>query len=144
MAYFPTEMPGVEPNMDDAGFWDGCTEKKLRFQCCGACGMLRHPPTPICHSCQSTNVRWEDAPEQAVVYTYTIVHHASHSAVSENLPYVVALVEFPALPGVRLVTNITDLPPTEVHIGMRVKLWWDDIGDGMFIPRFVQDKQEAG
>jgi hypothetical protein len=21
-------------------------------------------------------------------------------------------------------------------IGMRVQLWWDDIGEGMFIPRF--------
>ena len=136
MSYFPVDMPGVEPNMDDAQFWEHCRERRLSFQACADCDTLRHPPTPICPNCHSTQVKWVQAPDQAEVYTYTVVHHASHPAVQGRLPYVAALVEFPALPGVRLVTNITDIAPEAVQIGMPVELWWDELEDGLSIPRF--------
>ncbi|MBV7486462.1 Zn-ribbon domain-containing OB-fold protein [Bordetella sp. BOR01] len=136
MAYFPADMPGVEPNMDDTGFWDNCRKHRLVFQACSECSVLRHPPTPICPHCHSVQVKWVEAPDEGQVYTYTIVHHASHPAVQSRLPYVVALLEFPGLPGVRLVTNVTDAPPEKVFIGMRLGLWWDDLDDGFSIPRF--------
>lgn len=142
MAYFPNEMPAPEPVMDDAGFWDGCYDRQLRFQGCAGCGQLRHPPTPICANCHSTQVKWFDAPAKASVYSFTVVHHASHPAVVPKLPYVVAVVEFTGLTGIRFVTNITDVAPSDVHIGMDVQLWWDELdgagGDStpMFIPRF--------
>jgi uncharacterized OB-fold protein len=136
MAYFPPDMPGLEPSIDDAEFWKWCAGKRLRFQACAKCGLLRHPPTPICAGCHSTEIAWVDAPEEAVVYTFTVVHHAGHPAVKPRLPYVIGVVEFPGLPGVRLVTNITDVPPESVHIGMPVRLWWDELEDGMFLPRF--------
>ena len=136
MAFFPNDMPRPAPNMYEAGFWNACAEKRLRFQACGACGQLRHPPMPICPACHSTEVAWVDAPAAAEVYSYTVVHHASHPAVVGNLPYVVGIVTFPDLPGVRLVSNVTDIPTGDVHIGMKLEVWWDDIGDGMCIPRF--------
>jgi len=76
------------------------------------------------------------APAKAEVFSFTVIHHASHAAVADNLPYVVGLVTFPGLPGVKLVTNITDIPPSDIRIGMPLTLWWDDIGDGMHLPRF--------
>lgn len=136
MAYFPDDMPRPEPTMDDAAFWAACAKRRLRFQACAACGRLRHPPTPVCGACHATAVKWVDAPEEAEVYSFTVVHHASHPAVVPKLPYVVAVVTFPALPGVRLVTNITDVDPADVGIGMKLALWWDDIGEGMHVPRF--------
>ena len=72
----------------------------------------------------------------AQVYTHTTIHHVSHEAVRSSLPYVVGVVTFPDVPGVRLVTNITDVDPQQVCIGLRVQLWWDAVGDGMHIPRF--------
>ena len=136
MSYFPSDMPRPEPNMDEAEFWEHCKRRSLRFQACASCGTLRHPPLPMCHRCNSCDVDWKPAPEEAVVYTYTVVRHAGHKAVAERLPYVVGVVEFPGMPGVRLITNLTDIDPTQVSIGMRVRLWWDDIGDGMHVPRF--------
>jgi len=143
MAYFPDDMPGVEPNMDDAGFWDNCRRRELRFQACDACGMLRHPPSPICPHCHGTGVKWVQAPDEAEVYTYTVVHHASHPAVQSRLPYVVAVLEFPGLPGVRLVTNVTDIPPDRVQVGMQVGLWWDELKEGPPIPRFRPKESAA-
>lgn len=142
MSYFPSEMPAPEPTMDDAEFWSGCADRKLRFQGCADCRRLRHPPTPICGGCHSTRVEWIEAPSQASIYSFTVVHHASHPAVSSRLPYVVAVLQFDGLPGVRFVTNVTDVDPAEVHIGMEVTVWWDQVASGdsptelVFIPRF--------
>lgn len=136
MAYFPDTMPRPAPNMDDAGFWDCCRQRKLAFQTCAECGTPRHPPTPVCPKCHSTKIKWSEAPAEAEVYTYNVIHHASHAAVTGRLPYIGAVIVFPGLPGVRLVSNLTDCDPSAVSIGMKVELWWDDIGEGMFVPRF--------
>jgi uncharacterized OB-fold protein len=136
MAYFPDDMPQPEPNWDDREFWEHCKQRKLKFQGCAICGTLRHPPTPVCSKCQSTSTCWVEAPATGTVFTYTVIHHASHAAVTPRLPYVVVVVEFPDLPGVRLVSNLTEIDPSQVRIGMTAKVWWDDIGDGMQVPRF--------
>lgn len=136
MALFPDDMPGVDPGFDDAAFWEHCRNQSLKFQTCGSCGTPRHPPGPVCPACQSLDVVWRGAPAPAELYSFTVVHYASHPAVKQNLPYVVGLVTFPDLPGVKLVTNITEVDPADVEIGMALTLWWDDVGDGMFLPRF--------
>ena len=136
MSYFPAEMPRPEPDRDDRDFWTSCAQQQLRFQACAACGTPRHPPRPICHQCQSFAIKWVESGSRAVVYTYCVVHHPNHPALAERVPYIVGVVEFPNLPGIRFVTNITGAAPQDVRIGMAVTLWWDDIGDGQFIPRF--------
>lgn len=136
MALFPETMPRPEPNMDDAAFWENCARRRLAFQACAACGAFRHPPMPVCPSCHAAETKWVDAPETAEVYSFTVVHYPSHPAVKESLPYVVAVVRFEGIDDVKFVTNITDTAAGDVHVGMRVRLWWDDIGDGMHLPRF--------
>ena len=136
MSYFPAQMPRPEPDRDDQEFWNGCAQQQLRFQACADCGTLRHPPRPICHKCHSIDSKWVDAPSRGIIYTYCVVHHPNHPALAACVPYVVGVVEFPALPGVRLVTNITGVEPSSVRIGMEVSVWWDDIGGGVFVPRF--------
>lgn len=133
---FPSEMPRPEPNMDDAQFWLNCNQRRLMFQACGSCGTPRHPPTPMCGNCQSTVTEWAEAPEGAVVYSFTVVHYAAHPAVADNLPYVVAVVVFTDMPGVRLVTNITEIAPDKVNIDMEVRLWWDQLDQDVWVPRF--------
>lgn len=140
MSFFPADMPRPEPNWDDEEFWRSCAKEKLVFQACAECNTLRHPPGPTCPACLSIRVRWVDGPSTAVVYTFTVIHHPNHPAVESVVPYVVAVVEFPKLPGIRFVTNITDVAPDAVRIGMPVELWWDDIGDDMKIPRFRPSK----
>lgn len=143
MAYFSDTMPAPHPNFDDRDYWAACADKRLQFQTCGECGQARHPPTPVCAHCHSFKVRWQQTAGRAEVYSHTTIHHASHEAVQANLPYVVAVVTFPDVPGVRLVTNITHIDPGQVRIGMAVRLWWDAIGGGMHIPRFNPDTSSS-
>lgn len=136
MAFFPAGMPAPQPNFDDRAFWESCDAQRLRFQCCASCGTARHPPAPVCPRCRSFDTGWKETSGCGTVYSYTVIHHASHEAVKPNLPYVVAVMTFADVPGVRLVSNVTGMPPKDVRIGMPVELWWDDVGDGHFLPRF--------
>jgi uncharacterized OB-fold protein len=113
-----------------------CAGQRLQFQACANAAPPATPPTPVCPHCRSFKVAWKQTAGRAEVYNHTTIHHASHEAVKPNLPYVVGVVTFPDVPGVRLVTNVTDVDPGQVHIGMPVQLWWDAIGEGMHIPRF--------
>jgi uncharacterized OB-fold protein len=136
MAYLPNEIPGPEPTVDDQQFWQYCQQRELRFQRCMACKRFRHPPAPVCLHCRSFESEWLPAPETGVVFSFTIVHHPAHPAVSPILPYNVVIVDFPQYDHVRLVSNLIDVSPSEISIGMEVALVWETVGNGMLVPRF--------
>jgi uncharacterized OB-fold protein len=79
---------------------------------------------------------WVDAPTDARVYSFTWIHTAGHPAVSDSLPYNVAVVEFPALPGVRLISNVVDVAPGELATGDTLILIWERVGESRVVPRF--------
>ena len=136
MPYMPTELPAPNPTMDERPFWENCAKQRLTFQRCADCGHYRHPPTPVCGKCRSTRCEWGDAPEMGEVFTYTVVHHPSHEAVKPELAYNIAVVAFPELNGVRLVSNVIDAGPDDMRVGMKVRLVWEEHTAGVFLPRF--------
>lgn len=135
MAYLPQEYFKPLPIQDDEQFWKYCSQHELRFQACADCGALRHPPTPICWSCQSVRTTWKKAPETGTVFTYTIVHHAADERIAQNTPYVVALIVFPDFQPIKFISNVV-CAPEKMHVGMAVTLFWDDGHDGTDLPRF--------
>lgn len=136
MAYLPDGVPGPEPTVDDRPFWEACRARELRFQRCADCGLFRHPPTPACARCRSLRSEWIRAVDEAELFSFTVVHHPAHDAVTASVPYNVAIVLFPSFDGVRLVSNVVDCPPGELRIGMRLSLVWESAGNGMMLPRF--------
>lgn len=136
MTYFPADMPLPNPDAWETGFWEHCRNRTLKFQACANCGTVRHPPLPMCAKCRSVAVTWVEATNDAELYTYTIVHHANFSALDSVVPYNAAVVIFPSLQGVRLVTNIVDCPLSELRIGMKLDLVWEKPKPGIFLPRF--------
>ena len=141
MAYLPNEIPGPKPTIDDKVFWDYCQQRELRFQRCAACRRFRHPPTPVCPQCRSFESEWVRAPDTGVVFSFTIVHHAAHPAVSAVTPYNVVIVDFPECDHTRLVSNLIDATPEEIRVSMPVALVWETAGNGMIVPRF---KKKSG
>ena len=136
MPYLPDSLPFPEPDMDAAEFWEHCRERRLMFQACGDCGVAQHPPLPVCAACQSTNRTWVPAPTEARVFSYTFAHHASYPAVRDRLPYNVAVIAFPALPGVKLISNVIGAEPGALSVDAEVELVWDEGPGGQWLPRF--------
>lgn len=133
MPYLPDALPFPEPHPESAPFWAHCRSRRLCFQACAACGRLRHPPGPRCPACRSDAVAWREAPPRGRIFSYTVAHHPADDSVRGRGPYNVILVEFPELPGVRLVSNLIDAEPA---VGMAVALVWEDGPAGQPLPRF--------
>ena len=75
-----------------------------------------------------------------MVYTYTVVRHATHLAFADKIPYVIAIVELAE--GPRLVTGITGCPPDEVRVGMPVRVCFRPIADGVTLAYFERDNSK--
>jgi len=129
-------LPSPTPTIDDAPFWQSCRERVLRFQRCAACGRVRHPPGPGCPACASLASDWVAAGDDAELFAFTVVRHAVSPALAAFVPYNIAIVTFPSLDGVRLISNVTDVAPDGLHIGLRLMLDWQEASNGIPLPRF--------
>jgi uncharacterized OB-fold protein len=134
--WFPDDMPLPAASAETYPWWQAATQHKLVVQRCGRCGEYRHPPKPICPLCQSPEYGWNEVSGRGTVYTYTVVHQAFVPSLAEKLPYVVAAIELEELDGVRVVSNVVDVEPADVRIGMPVEVAWEDMGPELALPRF--------
>ena len=108
--------PAISP--DTKFFWDGLREHKLLIQRCGACGALRNPPRPMCPNCRSLDWDTIESSGRGTVYSYVMPHQPRFPFF--DYPYIVALVALDE--GVRLVSNLIDIAPADVTVGMAVEV----------------------
>lgn len=130
------ELAEIHPSPETGPFWEGCRERELRLQRCGACGRFRHPPLPGCPHCASTDRAWVRIAGRGRIFSYSIVHHASVPALAGSVPYNVIVVEFDDAPGARLISNLVGAANEAIRIGMEVEVVWDEIAPGVVLPQF--------
>jgi uncharacterized OB-fold protein len=135
MAMFE-ELASINPDIHTRAFWEYCARRELRFQKCQGCGQFRFPPMTGCRECGGTEVEWVAVAGRGRVFSYTIVHHAAIASVADEVPYAVVVVEFDDAPGARLISNVLDLDPDQVEIGMQLELVWEEPDSGAVLPRF--------
>jgi uncharacterized OB-fold protein len=119
----------------NAFFWEGVEAGELRIQKCNGCGVLRHPPMPMCDACGSTDQGWVVSSGRGVVYSHVTHHYPPLPGV--ELPHTVLLVELEE--GVRIVSELSRDPvtePGEVHIGMPVEVAFTEVHGGALRPTF--------
>jgi uncharacterized OB-fold protein/acyl dehydratase len=117
---------------DNAWWWEACDAGRLLIQKCGDCGALRHPPRPMCPSCQST--RWEsiEASGRGRVHSYTVIHHPRFPGY--DFPIQVALIDLEE--GTRIVANVAGCRPDEIHIGLPVECVFQAVDESTKLPFF--------
>src|ERR1019366_3037113 len=116
-------VPSTNP--DSKPFWDGCARNELLLQRCSACGTLRHPPSPVCANCLGEPAEWVRASGRGTVYTFTIVRQALARGWDEKIPYIVAVIELEE--GLKFLTNLTNVAPEAVTIGMPVEVTFEEL-----------------
>ena len=117
---------------DSAVFWDAAAEGRLVAQRCASCGRLRHPPRPMCPHCHSLEIEVAPLSGRGHVYSYAVLHHPPHPAF--DYPVLGVLVDLDE--GVRMVSNLTDIAPDEVRIGMPVEAHFVPTAGGATVPVF--------
>lgn len=125
---------------DTTPFWTGGAEGELRLPRCTACEVLLHPSQVVCPTCLGSDLVWTAVDGRAVVVGVTVNHQVWLPGYAP--PYVIAIVELGAAPGVRLTTNIVGCPPDDVRIGQTVRVTFEQKGEVWF-PLFEPDDGPA-
>jgi uncharacterized OB-fold protein len=113
-------------NRDTEYFWEGCRNRELRIQRCGGCGLLRHPPGPMCPECGATKPKYLVSDGRGVVYSYVVHHHPQ--VPGKQTPFVIALVELDE--GVRMLGELDGEP----GIGLPVEVVFTKVDDELTMP----------
>ena len=121
---------------DTVFFWEALKEHRLVIQRCDGCGVLRHPPRPMCPHCHSLVWDTIESSGRGTVYSFVIPHHPPLPWFPE--PFVVALGDLAE--GTRLVTNVVDVTPRDVTMGMPVRVRFEHFDDGLVLPMFVPEE----
>ncbi len=124
---FPRPLPSLEG--DAARYWEALAAGRIELPRCRACARLIFYPRPFCSACHSTDVAWEEIAGAGRVYTFSVVHRATHPWFMDKTPYVYAIVELEA--GVRLPTTIVGCPPSQVSVGLEVEPVFEPADEGV-------------
>ena len=124
---FSRPLPSREGSA--ARYWQALDAGRIELPRCRACTRWIFYPRAFCPSCHSTDVVWAEIQGAGRVYTYSVVHRATHPWFLDKTPYVYALVELDA--GVRLPTTIVGCDTAAVGIGLAVQPVFERVDDGM-------------
>ena len=117
----------ILPELDDRNrpFWTGGRNGELLILRDRESGRWIHPPERVAPVADGLVA--EPVSGRGPVFTFTV-----------PVPYVIALVELDEQEGLRLPANIVHCDPDEVHIGMRVRVGFEEHGE-VFVPVFEPD-----
>lgn len=91
---------------------------RLTGSSCKKCGKVHFPPSKICRRCGSKELEDCKLPEKGKVLTYTVIR-TPPKGYEHYAPYVVGIIELKNK--VKIISQITDVAPEEVKIGMEVE-----------------------
>jgi uncharacterized protein len=117
---------------DSEVFWLAADDSRLVAQRCSACGALRHPPRPMCPHCHSLDFEPQELSGRGTVYSFAVLHHPQNPAF--EYPVLAALIDLEE--GVRLMSNLRGMDPSEVRIGMPVAVTYVPTVGGHQVPVF--------
>ena len=124
--------PDPTPTRNSAFFWEGALQGVLLAQRCTGCAEFRHPPRPMCPTCQS--VKWEAVPlsGRGTVHSWMKPVHPHLPMFDED--FLVALIDLEE--GLRLLSNLCDVAAEDVQNGMAVEVFFAPTAGGKAVPQF--------
>jgi len=123
---------------DGAPYWAAAKRHRLSLQQCDQCHSFLYPPGPACPHCGSSLISYNDIGSEVTgrVYSYIISYRAFVAGFSDDVPYVVALVDVDGVPDVKILADLIDCRPDEVRIGMPVHMTWEDRTEDVTLPQW--------
>lgn len=106
---------------------DAAAQGVFKLPYCRSCDQPHWYPRPVCPRCLSDKVEWETASGQGEIYSFTIMRRA-------KIPYAIGYVKLDE--GPVMMSNLVTEDFEALHIGMRVKVFFEDDGEGNLVPLF--------
>ncbi len=126
--------PRPRPSLtrDNAWWFEGLRAHRLLIQRCASCGVLRHPPRPMCDRCRSLDWDTVEASGRGTIYSFVVNHYPQVPAFDYPLP--IGLIELAE--GTRLVADLVGSEPADFRIGLPVVVEFVDHDPELTLPAF--------
>jgi uncharacterized protein len=122
------------PDEISTPFFDGARAGKLMLQHCTACDGWSFPVRERCPHCFAAKLHWRQSSGRGTLYTFAIMHQVMNPGFASSVPYNVAQIDLEE--GVRMVSNVVGIANDALRIGMKLEVFFDDVGDNCRIPKF--------
>lgn len=133
------EKPVPVPDHVTGPFWEAAKQGRFLIQRCPGCGAHQFYPQSSCRRCLSEELEWMDAKGTGTIYSYTVIHRAPNRPFEPDVPYTVALIDLDE--GCRMLSNIVDVDPEDVRVGMPVEVVFEEITPEISLPKFRPRRQ---
>jgi uncharacterized protein len=132
MSAYAKPIPAVTPELQP--FFDAARRHELVVQRCRSCGASRFPARPMCARCLSGEAEWVPVSGRGEVFSYNVMHQVYHPAFAAEVPYAVVLIKLDE--GPKMISNLIEISPEDIRIGMRVEVVFEDLNDQVTLPKF--------
>jgi uncharacterized OB-fold protein len=134
----------VADDRSDA-YWSAAARHVLALPRCADCAQLALPPDVVCPRCRSAHPRFvfEAVTGHGTVRSWIVVRDSFLPGFADDLPFVLVDVELDVQRDLRMIGRLLDGPHIALHIGDRVSVAFEDLGDAVSIPAFVLAHDES-
>jgi len=115
----PAPSPLTEP------FWKATREGRLVIQRCIRCGEYVWTPQLVCRTCLTETLEWTPVSGRGAIYTFVVIHRAATPAF--KAPYTIVVVQLDE--GPHILSDMVDVDPADVRIGMPVEVAFENAGE---------------
>lgn len=117
----PVPTPTTQP------FWDGLRQHKVLLQYSPATDRWVFYPRVLAPRTLADDLEWREVSGGGTLYSYTVARRATAPQWADALPQLLAIVELDE--GPRLSTELVNVEPEQIKVGMRVRPVFADTGD---------------
>lgn len=130
------DKPMPEPTPVTQPFWDGLREHKVKIQYSPSAGQYVFYPRILAPGTLADDLEWREVSGAGTLYAFTVADRPTAPPWADSLPQLPAIVELDE--GPRVSTEMVDVDPAELHVGMRVKPVFSDYPEqGITLLRFA-------
>lgn len=115
--------PLPQPTPISAPYWEGLKAHEVRIQQCARGHWLFYPRTH-CPVCGSRELAWRRVSGEGTLYTFTVTRVPTMPEFTDEMPQILAVVQFDE--GPRVNTTIVGADPAVLKVGERVRPVFDD------------------
>lgn len=119
--------PMPEPTPVTEPFWNALREHKIRIQYSPSSDRYVFYPRVLAPRTLADDLEWREISGDGTLYTFTVADRPTAPPWADSLPQLLAVVEWDE--GPRLSTEMVNVDPSELRVGMRVKPVFCDYPD---------------
>jgi uncharacterized OB-fold protein len=121
----PGDPPLPEATPVSAPFWRGLTGHRILIQFSPSLGRYIFYPRTLAPGTLADDLEWREIDGAASLYTFTVAERPTGPPWADALPQLPAVVQWDV--GPRFSTELVDVTPEEIRIGMRLSPVFCDV-----------------